>query len=149
MERCIDGRGVRRAMIAWWGKKGQPGLSEARAGEIQSRAKAIVKAAGGAAGATMGMCLILPALMAMNLAGIPPAWWHVLIIGPLGWPICWAFMSRASKRVCGMVLAEGFCPSCAAPLDGLAPDTGDGCTVCPGCGGAWHVVPVARGAAAL
>lgn len=37
----------------------------------------------------------------------------------------------AMKRV-------GRCPSCAYRIDGVTPE-GDGCTVCPECGGAWRL----------
>lgn len=147
MERCRDGRGVRRSVIAWWAKKTPPGLSEVRAGEIQRRAKSIVNAAGGAAGVIMGVCFV-PIVMALDLAGIHLTWWHGLILGPLGWPICLVLMSRASRTVSRMVLTEGLCPSCAAPLVGQVPDAKDGCTVCPDCGAAW-LVPVAHVAAAV
>jgi len=141
MEKCRDARGAGRPMIPWWAKKVKPGLSVAHANKIQARAMSMVNAAGGAAGATMG--ILFAGLMGMaNVAGIAPTWWYGLILGPLGWPIAWAFMSRGLKRVRGMVLTEGFCPSCAAPITGLAPDTEDGCTVCPGCGAAWRVDPV-------
>ncbi len=34
------------------------------------------------------------------------------------------------------IIAQGHCPSCGYPLEGLDPEP-DGCRVCPECGGAW------------
>lgn len=148
MQTCSDGRAVRRRMFAWWGKKSPPNLSEVRVGVIQARAKSIVNAAGGASGAIMGASFV-PIMMALASAGVQLTWWHGLLMGPLGWPICWVIMRRGTKRVCDMVVTEGLCPCCAAPLVGLTPDTADGCTVCSGCGAAWNVAPVAAGVPAI
>ena len=49
------------------------------------------------------------------------------------------FVARRAmaRAVIAGALADGVCPGCRYPLEGLAPEA-DGCVVCPECGAAWR-----------
>lgn len=72
--------------------------------------------------------------MASKLAGLVP----VLLFAGLGlWALFGNFCYSIRKIKLAM-LRQNLCPSCAAPLDGLPPET-DGRTVCSACLGAWQM----------
>ena len=73
--------------------------------------------------------------MALFMAG--PALWVIVRAALLG-----TKRSRVQARantVVATMLKDRHCPSCAYPLEGLRPDSDDGCIVCPECGGAWRL----------
>lgn len=77
---------------------------------------------------------------------LPPL---VLAFVVAGLYVAWAFWRRRVLQRRGLAqhhaqawLARGRCPGCGYSLRGLQP-AGDGCRVCPECGGAWRIAPAA------
>lgn len=46
--------------------------------------------------------------------------------------------SASPRRIADVMVAHGWCPSCARSLDDLAP-AADGCAACPDCGSSWRL----------
>lgn len=86
---------------------------------------------------------VLPMLMRM-LDGNPAAGLGVLVLAPFtGFALltAWRLWRGAptltdSETYIRMMLRAGLCPGCSYGLAGLSRE-GDGCVVCPECGGAW------------
>ena len=95
-------------------------------------------------------------LMALGYAALSTLTKQAPILPPLvlafvvaGVYVAWAFWRRRVLQRRGLAqhhaqawLARGRCPGCGYSLRGLQP-AGDGCRVCPECGGAWKISPAA------
>jgi len=104
------------------------------------------------------LLMIGAGLMGLLLLGAIPVGLYAAkahLLGSIGWRRCGEFgvvvalyvvltarilqeIHGVAARAAGEHLAGGRCPTCGYAMAGLKAE-GDGCAVCPECGGAWRV----------
>jgi hypothetical protein len=146
-----DDRGVERRVFNRWSRvlngRGGDGLEDAEFRRLWRRS-------GGAAGwshAGIGVLAVLSMLLFAQVVWPPvvnwtlPANW-IQIVSRLALAAFWVLAifvfprrlpARHSDELRGELLAMGRCASCGYRLGEVAVE-GDGCRVCPECGGAWR-----------